>query len=148
MSHFKHQLYEAATEAIVSEASSTSTFEKIVTAGYVIGNHHEFNNELIETEKVIKKEFELKTMPGPWRSAKSVVLTALKLGIKLTDDNGVFLGKTALQQCIKNMKDKKEESTSSFIIKITNLINNVPNTSLVDRDTVIREVEAFIKVIK
>ena len=145
---YKHQLYEAATEALVSESSANSTFEKIVAAGYTIGNAVDFKDELIETEVTIKKEFELKTMPGPWRSAKSVVLTALLLGIKLVDDNGHYLGKTALQLRIKNNKDKKEETTSSYLTKITNMIRNIPDTSTVDKTVVLNEIASFINTIK
>jgi hypothetical protein len=43
-------------------------------------------------------------MPGPWRSAKSVIQTSMKLGIKLIDDNGGYVGKTYLQNKIKELK--------------------------------------------
>jgi hypothetical protein len=51
-------------------------------------------------------------LPASYSSAKSVIGTALELGIPLADENGKPLGKSALQRAIKDTKDdSKEEKT-------------------------------------
>lgn len=97
-------LYAAATESIVSEASAASTFEKMIAVAYSHSTRETFSKELKDTEKQIKKDFEITSMPSSWRSAKSVLEGAMKLDISLVDDNGGFLGKTALQSKIKEKK--------------------------------------------
>jgi hypothetical protein len=87
-------LYAAATESLVSDASATSTFEKMIQVAYTHSTVDTFTKELKDTEKLIKKDFEISSMPGPWRSAKSVIHTAMKLSISLVDDNGSYCGKT------------------------------------------------------
>ncbi len=56
--------------------------------------------------KNAEKEFKERTskqLPGAWRSAKSVVLRALKNGINLVDEQGP-LGKTAIEKKLKGAK--------------------------------------------
>jgi hypothetical protein len=62
-------LYAAATEALVSETSATSTFEKMIQVAFTHSSIETFAKEVRETERQIKKEFEIGSMPGPWRSA-------------------------------------------------------------------------------
>ena len=47
--------------------------------------------------------------PPAYRSAKSVILSAIKAGICLKDENGKLKGKTALEQEIKEGKEVKSE---------------------------------------
>jgi hypothetical protein len=120
-------LYAAATEALVSETSATSTFEKMIAAAYTHSTVETFTKELKDTEKQIKKDFEVGSMPGPWRSAKSVIQSAMKLGISLVDDNGGYRGKSALQQKIKEAKPVKEDMTSQqYADKIIKALMEVP----------------------
>ena len=135
-------LYEAATEALVSVNTGNSTFEKIAQQGYVIGNYADLKKDLEETEVHVKKDFELKTMPGPWRSAKSVVLTALSMSIKLTDDNGNFLGKSALQALIKANKEVKVLDEQQYLSKIYHLTNNIPKN--LSEDAILRAIELHV----
>lgn len=51
-------------------------------------------------------------LPASYSSAKSVIGSALELGIPLADENGKSKGKSALQRAIKEAKDdSKEEKT-------------------------------------
>ena len=51
-------------------------------------------------------------LPASYSSAKSVIGSALELGIPLADENGKPKGKSALQRAIKEAKDdSKEEKT-------------------------------------
>ena len=93
-------LYAAATESLVSDASAKSTFEKMIQVAFMHSVPETFAKEVKDTEKQIRKEFDITSMPGPWRSAKSVIQTSMKLGIKLIDDNGGYVGKTYLQNKI------------------------------------------------
>jgi hypothetical protein len=138
------KLYEAATESLVSDASAVSTFEKMITVGYSHSTVETFIKELKDTEKLIKKEFEVGSMPGPWRSSKSVITSAMKLGIGLCDSNGTFYGKTYLQNKIKDSKtDSKELVTlDEYISKVCALIGNVPDH--LDAKVVSEEVHKYL----
>jgi hypothetical protein len=120
-------LYVAATESLVSESSATSTFEKMIAVAFTHSSGETFTKELRETEKQIKKDFEISSMPGPWRSAKSVIQTALKMGIGLVDDNGGFYGKTHLQNKIKEMKVVPVPlDAKGYADKVIKLLINTP----------------------
>lgn len=120
-------LYTAATESLVADASATSTFEKMIAVAFTYTSVEDFVKEVKETEKQIRKDFDISSMPGPWRSAKSVIHTAMKLSIKLIDDNGSYVGKTFLQNKIKELKTPKEELTSEeYANKVIKNLLSVP----------------------
>ena len=120
-------LYAAATESLASDASATSTFEKMIQEAFTHSSVDTFTQEIKDTERQIKKDFEVSSMPGPWRSAKSVIQTAMKLGIALVDDNGSYVGKTALQSKIKAAKPSKEEySIEEYVSQIMSKMLSVP----------------------
>jgi hypothetical protein len=52
----------------------------------------------------------------------------MKLGIKLIDDNGGYVGKTYLQNKIKELKteDKTEQTEDDYANKIIKTLMNVP----------------------
>jgi len=125
--HMMSTLYAAATESLVSDASATSTFEKMIAVAFTHSSVETFAKDLRDTEKKIKKDFDVSSMPGPWRSAKSVVHGAMKLSIKLIDDNGSYVGKTFLQNKIREMKTPKEEiSNEDYANKVIRNLMNVP----------------------
>jgi hypothetical protein len=100
--------------------------------------------ELKATEKQIKKEFEVGSMPGPWRSAKSVLQSAMKLGIALCDDNATFYGKTFLQNKIKEMKTPTTEMTDAeYASGIIKKLMHMPDH--LDSKEVVRLVKDFLK---
>jgi hypothetical protein len=138
-------LYAAATEALVSETSATSTFEKMIQVAFTHSSIETFAKEVRETERQIKKEFEIGSMPGPWRSAKSVIHSAMKLSLGLVDDNGGFYGKTYLQNKIKEMKTKTKEvvTPDAYVNKICKLLAEVPEH--IDAKGVHGEVLKFLK---
>jgi hypothetical protein len=140
-------LYAAATEALVSDASATSTFEKMIQVAFTHSSVETFTKDLKDTEKLIKKEFEVGSMPGPWRSAKSVIHSAMKLGIGLVDDNGGFYGKTFLQNKIKESKtDTKEPETSEeYGNRVIKMLMAVPEG--IDAVAVVKQVKDFLKVV-
>jgi hypothetical protein len=97
-------LYEAATNALASEASSENTWTKMVTASFPYATRKDFEKELKAVELLIKKEYGMTSMPTSWRSAKSIVLGAMKHEISLSDDNGHIKGKSAIQEALKDHK--------------------------------------------
>jgi len=134
-------LYAAATESLVSDASATSTFEKMIQVAFTHSSVETFTKELKDTERAIKKDFEVSSMPGPWRSAKSVIHSAMNLGIALVDDNGSYIGKTALQSKIKAAKPVKTDvSINEYVTQLIDKMTKVPET--LDADAVCREVKA------
>ena len=143
--HMMSTLYAAATEALVSETSATSTFEKMIQVAFTHSSIETFAKEVRETERQIKKEFEIGSMPGPWRSAKSVIHSAMKLSLGLVDDNGGFYGKTYLQNKIKEMKTgtKEDVTPDVYVNKICKLLAEVPEH--IDAKSVHREVLKFLE---
>jgi len=116
-------LYEAGCEALVSDKSAENTFEKMISCAFSHGDVGTFDKHLKRAEEAIRMDFEVSSMPGPWRSAKSVIKNAMRLGIALVDDNGKFLGKTALQNAIKEKKTEKEEiSLHDYVNQIMKMI--------------------------
>jgi hypothetical protein len=138
-------LYAAATEALVSDSSATSTFEKMIQVAFTHSTLETFVKEVKDTESLIRKEFEVSAMPGPWRSAKSVIQSSMKLGIGLVDDNGGFYGKTHLQNKIKEMKlETKEPITNDeYVDKIMRLLMEVPAD--IDSVYVYNKVKAYLE---
>ena len=122
-------LYTAATESLVSDASATSTFEKMITVAYTHSTVDTFIKDVKETEVSIKKDFDISFMPGPWRSAKSVVIGAMKLNLPLIDTNGLYFGKTNLQMKIKELKASPEivMDVDFYSLKIIQALNKVPD---------------------
>jgi hypothetical protein len=141
--HMMSTLYAAATESLVSDASATSTFEKMIAVAFTHSSVDTFAKDLRDTEKQIKKEYEVSSMPGPWRSAKSVIHGAMKLSIKLIDDNGNYCGKTFLQNKIRELKTPKEEMTAEdYANKIIKTMMNVPES--MDALKVFKLVKEFV----
>jgi len=141
----ENTLYAAATEALVSETSGNSVFEKMIAVAYAHSSVEKLQKEIRETEKIIKKEYELSSMPSPWRSSKSVILSAMTLGIALIDDNGNYCGKTNLQMKIKAAKTTSKEPVTSneYINKILALLTGVPPH--LDKYEIYAAVGTFIK---
>ena len=96
-------LYAVATESLVSQTSGVNTWVKMVEATKGI-TPVLFFDALADTESQFKEDFTLTRMPNAWNSAKSIVKTALKLGIPLFSENGEPKGKTAVQDAIKATK--------------------------------------------
>ena len=144
MDTFHSTLYAAATEALVSDASATSTFEKMIQVAYTHSTEETFAKDIKATEKLIKKEFEVGSMPGPWRSAKSVIQSAMKLGISLVDDNGGYCGKTYLQNKIKEMKTgvKEPMTNEEYSNKIIKMLMNPPDE--LDSALIFKTVKDFV----
>jgi hypothetical protein len=134
-------LYAAATESLVSDASATSTFEKMIQVAFTHSSVETFTKEIRDTERTIKKDFEVSSMPGPWRSAKSVIHSAMNLGISLVDDNGSYIGKTALQTKIKQAKPVKTDiSINDYVGQLFDKMLNVPEG--LNAEAVCREVKS------
>jgi hypothetical protein len=121
-------LYIAATEALVSESSANSTFEKMIAVAYSHATLTTFKEELRNIEDLIRKEYEVTSMPNPWRSAKSVISKAMKKNLSLVDDNGGFYGKTKLQTLIKEQEqeDKDPPTTEDYTMSIIKKLVTIP----------------------
>ena len=131
-------LYEAATNALASDASGENTWTKMVTASFVHGSDKTaFYKELRTVEKQIKTEYALKSMPGAWRGAKSIVLAAMLKAIPLADENGLIKGKTAIQNTLKDatLKPVKNAFTEcktriEWIQNNRHLLNEIETTEI------------------
>lgn len=79
-------------------------------------------------EKRYKKERGVKHMPGSYRSAKSVIISAIKSDVPLVDEGGEPLGKTALERSIKqerNQQRRKSEDTDYVNYHINRAISEL-----------------------
>lgn len=140
------KLYTAATESLVADATNNSCFGKFVEAGFAASTLDEFKIQVKNTEQEIKRDFSLKSMPNPWRSAKSVVFNAMELRIPLMDENGNPRGKTNLQVAIAAEKTKatttSDDPTKDFVISILGKLGRL--TPEVDVNEVKKALQTWI----
>lgn len=110
-----------ATEKLTGDAWQTlvTNVQESITHGYDV------KGVLKNAEKEFKERTS-KQLPGAWRSAKSVVLRALKNGINLVDEQGP-LGKTAIEKKLKEAKAPpivcETDRLDQLLIKIQDLID-------------------------
>lgn len=115
------------TVAIVSAVAATGSAE-----ANVFGDHIAAACQRDQSPEAVEKHFKLfeatykietgdKSMPNPYRSAKSVISNAVALGIDLLDDDGMPKGKTQLQREIKDSKEPKS-TDAKFTDGCSNLI--------------------------
>lgn len=101
----------------------------------------------------------MQEFPAAYRSAKSVIMSALKAGISLVDDKGKYKGKTALEQEIKAGKDEKSElqkfqssidTASKIFAKIDNLgdIRQAKALTAVLVDMILKAERASVTVVE
>lgn len=134
-------LYDAATNSLASDASSDNCWTKMVTATFSNPEHHSFAKEIKEVEKLIKTEYKISSMPSPWRSAKSIVLTALRESITLTGVNGEIMGKSYIQAKIKHLKSTTDvDMLRKITIACNVVINNIKKLTPAERESV----EAYV----
>jgi hypothetical protein len=100
--NFTNDMYMAIVQASVSESSATNSFESVRS---IAKNKttSEFLSICASAEEQYKKDFECSVMPNPYRSAKSVIKTALSLNIDFENK-----GKTEIQKEIKDSRKPKE----------------------------------------
>jgi hypothetical protein len=97
-------LYEACVGYIVGEQSANNSWatvcrhvDKLVREGHP---RNEIADTLTAVEQQVCADFGRKKPPGAWRSAKSVALSAVTLGVPLVV-NGEVQGKTAVSKANK-----------------------------------------------
>lgn len=93
-------LYEACVGFMVSEKTGTDSWEQVakwVAEKVANGTPYDHIKSAFEvTEKQIKADFKVATLPVAWRSAKSTALKAARKGVPLVDVDGKVAGKTAI----------------------------------------------------
>ena len=80
--------------------------------------------QIKEVEAEMKKMYDTTAMPSAWRSAKSVLLKAMYLGVPMLDTSGKTLGKSAVeaQNRITLIVTKAASAASSFNIPTSKYI--------------------------
>lgn len=77
------------------------------------GNVSVVKKNLKAFEKKYKEARSVQHMPGSYRSAKSVIISAINEEIELVDDDGnVSMGKTALEKHISRSRNQRKQSES------------------------------------
>ena len=82
--------------------------------------------DLQDVLKNAEKEFKEKTgkaLPGKWRSAKSVALRAYNASVSLTDEQGLPVGKSAVEKLLK--KDKVPKNTEKLFAEALNTVEAI-----------------------
>jgi hypothetical protein len=131
-------LYKGAIEANASVAASESCFSKIAKVASAAASIEEFKLLCEEVEKLVKEELGIKTMPNPWRSAKSVCIGIKTLGLSFYDGKDLK-GKTELQKVIKSNKSipvtcEMESLLDQFYNNHRNLIEQYHDLSAKDQE--------------
>ena len=100
----------AVSEQAGADAWGTMLSETIVASAH--RDENSFGRLTAGWEEGYKQDTGSATMPGAYRSAKSVLKNAIKAGIPLLDGDGSPRGKTAIEKDIKAAKDAaKDEKT-------------------------------------
>jgi hypothetical protein len=97
----------------VSEQASTDAWGTMLRETISMPAHRDENafGRLTDTwQEEYKQETGAATMPGAYRSAKSVLKNAIKGGIPLLDAEGEPRGKTAIEKDIKAAKDAAKDT--------------------------------------
>lgn len=106
----KTKLIADATGAL--EATVNNVFGDHIAAVAIDGQSEEaVAAHFKKFEAIYKVDVGVKSMPNPYRSAKSVITNAVALGINLLDSDGLPKGKTQLQNEIKGSKEAKDANT-------------------------------------
>lgn len=113
-------LYGAAIDIVVSHKTGEDCFKKMSITALSSSDKSTFLYKCKMVEDLIKKELSLTSMPNPWRSAKSVLSTAMENNIVVVDSNGNPKGKSKLQQEIAQLKAEKDPYTL-FHVKLDSL---------------------------
>jgi len=82
--------------------------------------------DLQDVLKNAEKEFKEKTgkaLPSKWRSAKSVALRAYNASVSLTDEQGLPVGKSAVEKLLK--KDKVPKNTEKLFAEALNTVEAI-----------------------
>jgi hypothetical protein len=99
----------------VSEQASCDAWGTMLRETIAASAHRDENafGRLTDTwQEEYKQETGSATMPGAYRSAKSVLKNAIKGGIPLLDAEGEPRGKTAIEKDIKAAKDAAKDTKS------------------------------------
>ena len=105
------------TEAIVSyavsakaDSSAWGTLVREISNLYAqCANLDVLKNTIKDYETAYKKEYAEPQLPPAYRSAKSVALKAIDCGVRLRDDEGNVIGKSAVEKAIKDTKEDKAD---------------------------------------
>lgn len=86
-----------------------------------IGDYYTTKSAFSQFEKQYKKQRGLKHMPGNYRSAKSVILNALKNNVDLNDNPG----KSDLEKRIKTEQKKQDKSLENELDQLFKKLENI-----------------------
>lgn len=99
-------LKNVAVTAFACQALEGQTWNELSTwANMELENGLTYNiivSRITDVEKEMKKQYNVTSMPSSWRSAKAVLLKALRLDVKLFE-NGFAIGKTAVEALCKGV---------------------------------------------
>lgn len=100
----------AVSEQAGADAWGTMLRETITASAH--RDENAFGRLTATWEEGYKQDTGSATMPGAYRSAKSVLKNAIKAGIPLLDAEGEPRGKTAIEKDIKAAKDAAKDEKS------------------------------------
>ncbi len=137
---------------VVSQNKGASAFgllvtfaHELMTSGVVGKAEVVLKNTLDVEEKTYRAEHPKVTeMPVAYRSAKSVVVNAVKHGVPLMDEAGKPMGKSALEKLTKEAKGEGKTPAEKFAIAI-----NTATTVFADVDTLedVRKCKALLAML-
>ncbi len=95
----EHPLYIAAVGFMVVEKQEEDSWNTIAT--FAAANGADMDALMMQfgaTEKQVKKDFKVGSMPTRWRTAKSAAINALRSGVPLLKEDGTPFGKTEVEK--------------------------------------------------
>lgn len=98
-------IYDVLIRYGVSDTADKGAWGDLCQVAVECVNVTEFDERVKEGETKYKETIE-GPLPGAWRSAKSICRNAIIAGIALISDNGMPMGKTAIEKILKNIKSE------------------------------------------
>jgi hypothetical protein len=98
-------IYKAIVNYVVSDETKGDAWELVAKRVNELATANQFVSEIVEElrkdESKAMKDFNLRTLPVAYRSAKSTALSAISSGISLTDEKGKVRPKSKVSQLVK-----------------------------------------------
>jgi hypothetical protein len=161
-----HLFVDSVNAYVQGEKKQGSGYGKLIEFASTLTNSVEDTKQLdvlkstLETaEGEYKKGMKAERMPAAYRSAKSVIVTAVSMSISLIDEEGKYKGKTQLEKEIKEGKPGKPEfekfksamNTATLIFGKLDTLDDVRNAKELVRqlaDLVIKTEASMMEEVK
>jgi hypothetical protein len=110
-------IVDSITQCAASGKLASDAWTTLVYATKEMLDIDVLKNALKKAEDDFKVNTGLSALPGSWRTNKSVLLLSREHGVHVLDDNGVALGKSAVEAAYAAKKEDKKLDTMAIVDK-------------------------------